>query len=90
MPVKNGICPRCQSAQVYSSSKLRPETGSASTIPLSFLRSIALENYVCTNCGYVESYVSEPEMLSRIQDIWPRVDPPLSSHCEHFSSPKQK
>lgn len=74
--MKNGICPRCNHTQVYSSSKLRAETGSASSIPLSYIRSIPLDNYVCTNCGYVESYVSEPEMLSRIADIWPQVDPP--------------
>ena len=72
--MKTGICPRCHSSQVHSSSKLRTDTGNASTIPLSFLRSIPLDNYVCTNCGYVESYVSEPEMLSRIEDIWPQVE----------------
>lgn len=81
--MKHGICPRCHCAQVYCSSKLRAETGNASSIPLSFLRSISLDNYVCTNCGYVESYVSEPEMLSRIEDIWPQVEPPHSEHCEH-------
>lgn len=80
--MKNGICPRCHAAQVFSSSKLRAETGNASSIPLSFLRSISLDNYVCTNCGYVESYVSEPEMLSRIEDIWPQV--------EAHSSPKNQ
>ncbi|MDD4769376.1 MAG: hypothetical protein PHT52_06250 [Eubacteriales bacterium] len=81
--MKNGICPRCHSTQVYSSSKLRAETGNASSIPLSFFRSIPLDNYVCTNCGYVESYVSEPEMLARIEDIWPQVESTHSKHCEH-------
>ena len=55
--------------------KIRNKTGNASTIPLSFLRSIPLDNYVCTNCGYVESYVAEPEMLVHIKDIWSRVEP---------------
>jgi hypothetical protein len=67
---------------VYSSEKLRTETGNASSIPLSFFRSISLDNYVCANCGYVESYVSEPEMLSRIQDIWPQVNPPPEKRPE--------
>jgi predicted nucleic-acid-binding Zn-ribbon protein len=82
--LKNGICPRCHHTQVYSSSRLRAETGNASFIPLSFLRSIALDNYVCANCGYVESYVSEPEMLSRIADIWPHVEPPHGKNYKHL------
>jgi len=73
--LKNGVCPRCHAQTVYSSEKIRNKTGNASTIPLSFLRSIPLDNYVCTNCGYVESYVAEPEMLVHIKDIWSRVEP---------------
>jgi len=71
--LKNGVCPRCRANDVYSSSNMRYKTGNSSTIPLSFLRSIPLDNYVCTNCGYVESYVGDPEMLARIKDIWVRV-----------------
>lgn len=82
--MKNGICPRCHSSHVYSSAKLRIETGNASSIPLSFFRSISLDNYVCTNCGYVESYVSEPEMLARIEDIWPQVEPPHFEQNKHI------
>lgn len=73
--MKDGVCPRCQAQEVYSSANMRYKTGNSSTIPLSFLRSIPLDNYVCTNCGYVESYVADPEMLLRVKDIWTRVDP---------------
>lgn len=73
--MKDGVCPRCRQSQVYSSTNMRNKTGNSSTIPLSFLRSIPLDNYVCVNCGYVESYIAEPEMLSRIKDIWVQVEP---------------
>lgn len=77
--MKDGVCPRCHASQVYSSAKIN-KTGNSSTIPLSFLRNISLDNYVCVNCGYVESYIAEPEMLSRIKDIWIRVEPPEQSN----------
>lgn len=73
--MKDGFCPRCHAPEVYSSINMRSKTGNTNTIPLSFFRSISLDNYVCVNCGYVESYVSDPEMLSRIKDIWGKVEP---------------
>ncbi len=77
--MKNGVCPRCHAQEVYSSANIRYKTGNSSTIPLSFLRSIPLDNYVCINCGYVESYVADQDMLSRVKDIWTRIEPgPIS------------
>ena len=75
--LKNGLCPRCNTQDVHTSEAMRHKSGqySSNTIPLSFLRSIPLSNYVCGNCGYVESYVADPEMLSRIKDIWVKVEP---------------
>ena len=74
--MKNGTCPRCKSKEVYSSENLRYKSGTynSNTIPLSFLRSIPLDNYVCVDCGYVESYVADPEMLARVKDIWTKVE----------------
>lgn len=77
--MKNGVCPRCHAREVYSSANIRYKTGNSSTIPLSFLRSIPLDNYVCTNCGYVESYVADQDMLSRVRDIWTRIEPDQTS-----------
>lgn len=71
--MKDGVCPRCHALEIYSSANFQYKTGNPTTIPLSFLRSIPLNNYVCANCGYVESYVADPEMLSRVKDIWIKV-----------------
>lgn len=75
--MRSGICPKCNSREVYYNANLRYKSGSynSNTIPLSFFRSIALDNYVCTHCGYMESYIADPTSLDRIKGVWERVDP---------------
>jgi predicted nucleic-acid-binding Zn-ribbon protein len=76
--MKSGQCPKCGSFDVYSGAYVPDKSGGygSNTIPVSgglFSRSVALDNYVCVNCGYVESYISDEEQLRRIADKWPRV-----------------
>ena len=30
----------------------------------------ALDNYVCTDCGYIESYIAEKDKLKEIVESW--------------------
>ena len=30
----------------------------------------ALDNYVCTDCGYLESYIAEKDKLKEITESW--------------------
>jgi len=30
----------------------------------------ALDNYVCTDCGYLESYIAEKDKLKEITEDW--------------------
>ena len=76
--MKSGQCPKCGSFDVYSGAYVTNKRGyySSNTIPVSggiFAQVVALDNYVCVNCGYVESYISDEEQLRRIADKWPRV-----------------
>ncbi|MTI95786.1 MAG: hypothetical protein FH749_09940 [Firmicutes bacterium] len=75
--MNKGICPKCNSTEVYSSETLRYKAGtySSNTIPLSLFRSIPLDNYVCVECGYTESYIADAEMMPRIRNTWKRVMP---------------
>jgi len=50
------------------------KNSSGNTIPIDFKNSVALDNYVCVTCGYVESYISNPDALKRIDEEWPDVD----------------
>lgn len=77
--MKDGQCPKCKSHLVCSGANLPLKCGinCINCIPLNggFTEPeyAALDNYVCINCGYVESYISEAEHLVFIAKNWPRV-----------------
>jgi hypothetical protein len=71
--VKNGQCPKCNSTQVYSGADVFPKSGpfTCNAIPISLTALAPLDNYVCTDCGYVESYISTSEDLATVRRKWP-------------------
>ena len=71
----DGICPKCGSSEVYAGTRVSNKQGSyyTNTIPVSFWRTATLDNYVCGQCGYVESYIANDTDLARIRDNWPLV-----------------
>ena len=75
----DGICPKCGSQEVYSGASMPNKSGNygANTIPIKggkFLVSAApLDNYVCAQCGYVESYISDQQQLDEIVQNWSKV-----------------
>ena len=80
--MKNGLCPKCGSNDVRSGAYLSNKPGQlgTNTIPIGGLGlllplSAALDNYVCVNCGYVESYISDTKALQTISEQWPKVGP---------------
>jgi hypothetical protein len=46
----------------------------SNSIPIGLTSIAALDNLVCAECGYVESYVSDPEKLTEISRKWDRVE----------------
>jgi predicted RNA-binding Zn-ribbon protein involved in translation (DUF1610 family) len=69
--MKNGICPRCGEAEVYVDRGRDSRPG----IIISFWETVLLVRYVCTSCGYVESYVDDEAKLEVIREKWSRVNP---------------
>ena len=78
--MKNGICPKCNSKEVYrsfSESSLNAGLRADDGVLMINLRKeskglfgddftlITVEGYLCRNCGYVESYVGDLERLSQ-------------------------
>jgi len=57
--VKNGKCIKCNSSNVYV------KEYELNTITLNGKR-IANESYVCTDCGYFETYITDKDALSKI------------------------
>jgi predicted nucleic-acid-binding Zn-ribbon protein len=74
--LKQGKCPKCGSEEVYSGIEVVPKSGpfGSNSIPVSIVSIAALDNYVCTDCGYLESYIADAEKLKEIVRKWPKVN----------------
>jgi predicted nucleic-acid-binding Zn-ribbon protein len=77
--MKQGQCPKCRSTKIYFAKDLPLKSGpfGSNSIPVTLTVLAALDNYVCLDCGLVESYVAEESMLNKIADKWTAVN---SSH----------
>ncbi len=75
--MKDGKCPKCGSDAVYSGEEVFPKSGpfSINAIPVSLTSVAALDNYVCTECGYLERYVADTAKLKEIGRKWARLKP---------------
>lgn len=73
--MKQGKCPKCGSEAVYSGEEVMPKSGpfGSNAIPVSIVSIAALDNYVCTDCGYLERYVAETGKLREISKKWLKV-----------------
>ena len=74
--MKTGICPKCTSTKVFSGADIILKKGpfGSNAIPIKLSSIAALDNYVCTSCGYVESYISDLGKLSEISRKWDNVE----------------
>ena len=70
--MKQGKCPKCGSVNIYSAEDLPLKSGpfGSNSIPISLTAMAALDNYVCVDCGLVESYVADDYMLKKISQKW--------------------
>ena len=82
--MKAGICPKCTSSRVFSGASIALKKGpfGSNSIPIGLTSIAALDNYVCTSCGYVESYVSDLGKLTEISRKWDGVGQEDSEETE--------
>ncbi len=59
--IKTGKCPVCGSGEVYDNRDTNP-TGDRKYIPVSAMYNIAVEAYVCLNCGYFKEFIRESDI----------------------------
>lgn len=82
--MKQGICPKCDSRDVYAcdwkSTPFTSGTGESLLMKknggfLANLSSAKLEYYICAVCGYLETYAQHTEDLSALKEStnWRRV-----------------
>jgi predicted RNA-binding Zn-ribbon protein involved in translation (DUF1610 family) len=74
----DGICPKCGSNDVYSDVNLDKswyrDILKAVMMKGGLVANLAyLENFVCVQCGHVESYISDPNKLPDIAQNWTKV-----------------
>lgn len=73
--MKNGTCPLCGAKEIYSGASVKGKSGMdfSNTIPVSALHAAVLDNYVCGQCGYVQSFIAKEKHLLLIKRKWPLV-----------------
>ena len=75
--MRDGVCPKCGSADVRFSDNV---TKPSSIFPLGQIQGLAnqwlaiQDHYVCVQCGYVESYISDTVQLVEIAHKWRKVN----------------
>lgn len=67
--MKSGKCPKCGSTNIHSKMAL----GWRATLTVCFLNHAVLEDFICVDCGYLESYVSKKSKLDLIKSKWATV-----------------
>jgi predicted nucleic-acid-binding Zn-ribbon protein len=70
--MKDGTCPKCGSTDIRVKRDGLASYG-AVYLPIGMFGQARMDVYVCMNCGYVESYVSDSYNLRRIAEKWPRL-----------------
>lgn len=75
MSMKAGLCPICGSQEIYTEAVY----DRYSVIAITISRTARKRYYVCTTCGYVETYIMERDMLRHIREQWHRVEGPPES-----------
>ena len=82
--MKTGVCPKCSSTEVFSGAGIALKKGpfGSNAIPIRLTSIAALDNYVCTSCGYVESYIGDRGKLTEISQKWDNAEPKDSEEKE--------
>jgi predicted nucleic-acid-binding Zn-ribbon protein len=67
--MRDGTCPKCRSREIYQS----PADLGMGRMPIANMRAVTMATYVCTDCGYMEYYVDDPNDLRKIVEKWHKV-----------------
>lgn len=75
--MRRGLCPKCQTPTVYrkrNGISYGGGGGGAVYVLTSWLTSPSpVENFICTRCGYFETYVVDEEKMAQITNTWEKV-----------------
>lgn len=72
--MKNGICPRCNGAEVYSQPGSIRQSELITLKPGIVSKGTPPDRFICVSCGYVEFFLANEEDLQVVRDTWQRVN----------------
>ncbi len=65
--LKSGICPRCDSREIYTYDGRR---GDRSILPISAWGRFYLQTYICIKCGHFEELIRNEDLgMKEIEDV---------------------
>ena len=72
----DNVCPSCGSQSIKSGAVINDKEGlrGSNRIPIDAQATVTLDNYLCLDCGYTESYISDRAMLNHIAKNWQKVE----------------
>jgi predicted nucleic-acid-binding Zn-ribbon protein len=75
--MRRGLCPKCQTPTVYRRAGGISYGGGSSGkvfVHTSWITSGSpVENFICSRCGYFESYVIDEKKMAEITSAWEKV-----------------
>jgi len=75
--LKTGVCPVCESQNVYSDRDVA-KLGELMIVPVTSFRQIYSDCYICISCGYIQEFVTEKDLknvnlIDKFKDLLSRV-----------------
>ena len=72
--MKNGTCPKCGASSGYMrTAGISRGDGGVHAYTGAITKPSKLDDYTCTRCGTIESYVPDPDMLQAMEKSWSNV-----------------
>ena len=73
--MKSGVCPKCQSVDVYRSTESPHPHELVALKDGIVTKSVMPDKYVCATCGYLEYYLSDRWDRAMVREKWERITP---------------
>lgn len=71
--MKKGVCPKCQSKEVYMSEGYPHQREMITVSGTAFVKAVPPDRYACVSCGFVEFYLNSEEQFKEIREAWTKV-----------------
>ena len=67
--MKNGKCPKCGSNEIYAFTSITVRH----LLPVAMLRIVSLGDYICCQCGFVETYLWDMNDIDKVKKHGKRI-----------------